>query len=89
VEGSPFSTVYKRIKYKHGSQKAIVAVARKMLVIIYNILKHGTEYDIKKYDLLFQKQKSKQLNRLFSNAKKLGYSLVPIDKFSELENCDY
>jgi len=30
---------YTRIKQKKGSQKAIVAVARKMLVIVYHVLK--------------------------------------------------
>jgi hypothetical protein len=89
VKGTPFKNVYERIKYKQGSKKAIVAVARKMLVIIYNILKHRTVYDIKKYDLFFQKQQSNHIKRLISNAKKLGYSLVPIDKISELDKCDY
>jgi len=39
-----FKRFYERIKYKRGTQKAIVAVARKMLSIIYFMLKRKQEY---------------------------------------------
>ena len=34
-----------RIKQKKGAKKAIVALARKLLVIIYTMLKQGTLFD--------------------------------------------
>lgn len=39
------SAWYWRIKQKKGAKKAIVALARKLLVIIYTILKQGTLFD--------------------------------------------
>jgi len=56
-----------------------------MLVIVYHLLQNNTEYDEQKYEIPRQKQKLKQFKRLETNAKKLGYSLVPIEESSELE----
>ena len=39
------SAWYWRIKQKKGAKKAIVALARKLLVIIYTMLKQGTLFD--------------------------------------------
>lgn len=39
------SAWYWRIKQKKGAKKAIVALARKLLVIIYTMLKQGTVFD--------------------------------------------
>ena len=56
-----------------------------MLVIIYHLLKDKIVYDEQKYEIPKQKQEIKQFKRLEANAKRLGYSLVPIEKGSELE----
>ena len=55
-----------------------------MLVIIYHVLKDKTVYDEQKYVIPKQKQGLKQFKNLEANAKKLGYSLVPIKQDSEL-----
>ena len=55
-----------------------------MLVIIYHVLKDKTVYDEQKYVIPKQKQELKQIKNLEANAKKLGYSLVPIKQDSEL-----
>ena len=39
------SAWYWRIKQKKGAKKAIVALARKLLVIIYTMLEQGTLFD--------------------------------------------
>jgi len=72
--------VYYRIRNKRGSKKAVVAVARKMLVIIYHLLKDNTVYDDKKYEMCKQKVEILELKRLYTLAKKKGYKLVPIDQ---------
>ena len=53
-----------------------------MLVIIYHLLNNGILYDEQKYEIPRQKQELNQFKRLSSNAKKLGYSLVPIETVS-------
>jgi len=82
MRGIHLSVFYYRLKQKHGGKKAAVAVARKMLVIIYHLLKNGIVYDEKKYEIPKQRQELNQFKRLTSNAKKLGYSLVPIETVS-------
>ena len=47
---------YERIERKHGSQKAIVAVARKMLAIMYVMLIRNEPYRGENRELTEQKQ---------------------------------
>lgn len=42
---SYLSAWYWKLKQKKGSKKAIIALARKLLVIIYTMLKYGTNFD--------------------------------------------
>jgi hypothetical protein len=79
MKDTPLSNFYKKIKVKKCSKKAVIAVARKILVIIYHLLKNRTEYDVKKFEKSIKKQKKSRLNHLVCEAKKFGYSLVPIE----------
>jgi hypothetical protein len=45
MRDSYLSKFYWKIKQRRGAKKAIVALARKILVIIYNLLKHGDVYN--------------------------------------------
>ena len=40
-----FSGQYERIKQRRGDKRAIMAVARTLLVIIYNMIKDGSKYE--------------------------------------------
>lgn len=44
-----FKSIYLNVRYRRGSNKAIVAVARKMIKIIYKMLKQNREYKEKIY----------------------------------------
>jgi len=57
---------YERIERKHGSQKAIVAVARKMLAIMYVMLIRNEPYRGENHVLT--EQKHKRLDTLANNA---------------------
>jgi transposase len=57
---------YERIERKHGSQKAIVAVARKMLAIMYVMLIRNEPYRGENPELT--EQKHKRLNTLVNSA---------------------
>jgi transposase len=43
----PLGQLYRRLSYQKGSKKAIKAIARKLAVIFYNMLKNKQEYDNK------------------------------------------
>jgi hypothetical protein len=45
MRNSYLSKFYWKIKQRRGSKKAVIALARKILVIIYNLLKDNTVYD--------------------------------------------
>ena len=72
------SKFYWKIKQRRGAKKAIIALARKILVIIYQILKTRDVYNEDKFEVAKQKQESLRLKKIASDAKKLGFELVPL-----------
>jgi transposase len=70
---------FRKILFRSGRAVAITATARKLLVIIYNMLKNKTPYRELGEEYLLQKNKQRTINRLSNQAKKLGFSLVPSD----------
>jgi hypothetical protein len=50
------SKYYWKIKQRRGAKKAVIALARKILVIVYNLIKHGSVYDEAKFEVAKQKQ---------------------------------
>ena len=73
---------YWKTKQKRGAKKALVALARKLLVIVYNIIKNKDVFNEEKFELIKQKQESLRLKRVVSEAKKLGFCLTPIEEVS-------
>jgi transposase len=43
---APLRTWFNRLARRRGRKTAVVALARRLLVIAYQLLKHGTEYDV-------------------------------------------
>lgn len=74
---SYFSKFYWKVKARRGTKKAIIALARKILVVIYHVLKNKIEFSEDKFELARQKQESIRHKKLISEARKLGYDLVP------------
>jgi len=70
---------YWKLKQKRGTKKAIVALARKLLVILYNLLKNNDIYNEDKFEITKQKQEISRIKRLSTEAKKHGYGLIPLD----------
>jgi transposase len=67
---------YRRLKYRIGAPKAIVATARKLAGIYYQMLRFKTEYrDIgaELYEIKYRQKRIKNLNK---NAQALGFKLV-------------
>lgn len=69
------STWYCRLKQNKGSKKAIIALARKLLVIIYTMLKSGTLYNEANFEQRRQNCEQKRVSRYAFELKKLGLTL--------------
>lgn len=64
--------LYRRLSHTKGSKKAIKAVARRLAVIFYNMIKKQTAYDPKIVALDEEKLKQRKIARLQKDAEKLG-----------------
>lgn len=74
---SYFKDKYYRLKARRGAKKAIVAIAHRILLGIYHVIKNGAEFRDLGEDYLAQRNKSQKISHLRKQAKSLGYNLVP------------
>ena len=70
------STWYWKVKQRRGGKRAIVALARKILVIIYNMLKNGTAFDESYFNHIKEKQESFRVKKIIAEARKLGLEVI-------------
>ncbi len=68
----PLGNLYRRLSHTKGSKKAIKAVARRLAVIFYNMVKKQTKYNPKMVVLDEEKIRAKKIARLQKEAEKLG-----------------
>lgn len=73
------SKFYRKIKQRRGAKKAVVALARKILVILYHMLKSNTAYNEQNFEIAEQKQEALRLKKIQTDAKKLGFTLVQLE----------
>lgn len=66
---------YWKMRQRRGHKKAIVALARKLLVIIYTMLKTDTMYDESCFDIRRQQTEQKRVVKMVSELKKLGFEV--------------
>ena len=66
---------YRRLAARRGKKKAIVAVAHKILVIVYTLLKTGECYQERGAAALDERQKDRLLQRLQRRIAQLGYTV--------------
>lgn len=76
-KGSYFKDKYYRLKARRGAKKAIVAIAHRILLGIYHVIKDGVAFRDLGEDYLTQRNKSLKLFQLQKQAKSLGFNLVP------------
>lgn len=67
----------RRIKIKHGVQKAITATARKIAVVFYSMLRKGAEYVEIGLNYYEEKYKERLLKGLQKRAQELGMVIIP------------
>jgi transposase len=64
---------FRRLEARVGGKKAALAVAHKILVIVYHLLAEGTFYDEERYDRLQPRQEERQRKRALKALEQLGY----------------
>lgn len=67
---------YWRLKSQKGAKRATIALARKILVVIFNMLKNLVPYDDSTYETLRLKCQKRKTDRFISELTKLGYQVV-------------
>jgi transposase len=72
---SYFHAQFHRIKSRRGARKAVMAVAHSLLVVIYNMLKHGTDYADLGPDHFDKLNRRRLASKLVRRLKDLGYDV--------------
>jgi transposase len=67
---------YWRLKQRIGTKRAIVALARKLLVIIYAMLKSRQPFDEQKFQERKETAKQKRISRMINELSDLGYAVT-------------
>lgn len=75
VKGCYFGALYRRLVGRRGKKRAIVAVARALLVVIYHMLKTGRPYYELGDDYFDRLDRQGTTNRLVSRLEQLGYQV--------------
>ena len=70
------SNWYWKVKQRRGGKRAIVALARKLLVIIYTMLKTDTDFDEMVFEVARVKQDKFRVKKIIAEAKKLGLTVI-------------
>jgi transposase len=76
-KGSYFKDKYYRLKSRRGAKRAIVAIAHRILLGIYYVIKDGVAFRDLGEDYLIQRNKSQKVFHLRKQARSLGFNLVP------------
>ena len=63
------------MKQRKGPKKAIVALARKLLVIIYTMLKTGTKYNENCFESRRLQTEKKRITKMVYELQKLGFEV--------------
>lgn len=67
-----------RLRARRGTKKALIAVARKLLAIVWHVLTSGEAYQEERYDETRKRQEERRRQKLKAEARKLGFQLIPI-----------
>jgi hypothetical protein len=73
---TPLGCLYRKLLVKKGHKTAIKAVARKLAILLYTLIKNGTEYSDKYFEAETKKQNIRMETKLQKLAKQLGYDLI-------------
>ena len=77
TKDSYFKDKYYRLKARRGAKRAIVAIAHRILLGIYHVIKDGADFRDLGKDYLTLKNKSQKVVHLRKQALAMGFDLVP------------
>lgn len=75
TKGTWIAAYYGRLAARRGKKRAIVAVAHKLLVLAYTLIRKGERYRERGANYLDERQQDKLLNRLRARIERLGYTV--------------
>jgi len=75
TKGSSFKSVFHRLNLRRGFKRAAIAIAHKLLVVIYHMLTTGAHYKEYAESQTAQKHKSREARHLVRRLKDLGYDI--------------
>ena len=64
------------IKQRKGAKRATIALARKLLALIYTMLKTGSPYNEDCFEIRRKQSERKRASRMVNELQKLGYFVV-------------
>ena len=67
-----------RLRARRGTKKALIAVARKLLAIVWHVLTTGEAYDEARYEQTKKNEEERRKQKLKAEAAKLGFKLMPV-----------
>jgi transposase len=70
----PLTPFFKRIAFKKGRAAAITATARKLALIIWNMITKAEDYKVYDYEAITQKRKTAQIKNISKRLSKLNLS---------------
>lgn len=76
MRGTYLSQWYWKVRQRRGTKRAIIALGRKILTIIYAILKSGQEYDEGHFEEIREHYKRMRLERMVSELTQSGFSVI-------------
>jgi transposase len=76
VKGSYYRDKYYRLKARRGSKRAAVAIAHRLLKVVYHVIKDGAAFMDLGESFLARKHEAANLARLKRQAAQIGYEVV-------------
>ncbi len=67
---------FRRLEVRIGKKKAALAIAHKILVIVYHLLATGSGYEEARYDHGHPKQEARERQRAIKALERLGYTVI-------------
>ncbi len=75
---------FRRLSRRKGRAVAVFAMARKLAVLIYRMLKYGQDYVDQGIDAYEEQFKERRLQAIISSAKQMGYEVKPLKTAGEV-----
>jgi hypothetical protein len=78
TKASQFAAMYRRIRSRRGHQKAIIAVAHQLLVIVYHLIRDNTVYVEAGEEYPDNRNRLRTAARLIAKLRRLGIDIDPV-----------